>query len=448
MFEMHPAAGGGSVRAGASHGIAVVIVEYWNVESFMKISSALTTALRSCHSGSSRIKGLALVVTPTLDELTELLEVPEVPAAATLEDDPLAAVHLLESFPLPVLGLADGEIGPELTTLLEAVDVLIITARTAFQSIPETPHRSFSGAQLTVRTSAEQGLEAGFVNKVVAGDGSGLIHEWQRLFFDAAHLNVAGLCALKQQWRQSRPCRSLHTLFSTPDQSMSTYSGYADASATNWMEPMYQEHCYAPGIDDEMTPFQPPSSIARHREDFGHEQSTSRSKKKKERPPPTLAADGMMTTMMVRNLPCRITRDQLITAINGIGFEGLYDFVHLPMSGRPADKGGCPNLGYGFVNFLRPEVAVDFATAFSGYQFEGQLSVKVVDVKPAHVQGLEANLQGTGRSAARRRNSVHGKDHTSASEDSDLMQGSRGWGESPPGPSSGEQSMSGMRLSL
>lgn len=100
------------------------------------------------------------------------------------------------------------------------------------------------------------------------------------------------------------------------------------------------------------------------------------------------------TTMMICNIPCRVSTETLIEAIEAVGFGGTYEFLHLPCRyGQEASS----NLGYGFVNFLKQEDAAKFAVAFEGYHFEGSRSVKKCTVKVASFQGFNANAKRPSR---------------------------------------------------
>jgi len=108
--------------------------------------------------------------------------------------------------------------------------------------------------------------------------------------------------------------------------------------------------------------------------------------------------DGPIQTLMIRNIPCRVTQQQLIDIIDAMGFEGKYDFLYLPTGGRSSTVGSS-NLGYGFINYEEPEDAELFQQSFMNYQFEGTTSTKVCTVKPAHIQGLQNNILHFDRTA-------------------------------------------------
>jgi hypothetical protein len=102
--------------------------------------------------------------------------------------------------------------------------------------------------------------------------------------------------------------------------------------------------------------------------------------------------DGPITTLMLCNLPCRITQKQLQEVIDEAGFKEKYDFLNLPTGGRSAAMRAA-NLGYGFINFSDPSEAALFYSVFSDYRFDGTLSDKACAVRPAHLQGLSNNLR-------------------------------------------------------
>jgi RNA recognition motif-containing protein len=97
-------------------------------------------------------------------------------------------------------------------------------------------------------------------------------------------------------------------------------------------------------------------------------------------------------TLMICNLPCRISYEVLVDAIHAKGFGDCVEFVHLPYrSGQPSS-----NLGYGFVSFYDVEDAQRFAGEFEGYRFQGRGSQKVCSVKAASLQGFNGKLRHRG----------------------------------------------------
>jgi hypothetical protein len=98
--------------------------------------------------------------------------------------------------------------------------------------------------------------------------------------------------------------------------------------------------------------------------------------------------DGPITTMMIRNIPCRCSTEKILDDINALGYQGEYDFFYLPQTRKQSS-----NLGYAFINFKTPEVAADFQLRMSGHKFamssRHSKSHKICCVAPATIQGLE-----------------------------------------------------------
>jgi hypothetical protein len=96
------------------------------------------------------------------------------------------------------------------------------------------------------------------------------------------------------------------------------------------------------------------------------------------------------TTIMLRNIPNKYTRDMLVKQLN-IEHKGLFDWIYLPID----FKNKC-NVGYAFINFRSTEVCQEFVESYNGVAVRkclpGFNSRKVVEVTPARVQGLEENV--------------------------------------------------------
>lgn len=95
-----------------------------------------------------------------------------------------------------------------------------------------------------------------------------------------------------------------------------------------------------------------------------------------------------VTTMMLRNIPNKYTQASLLQEIDGQGFEGTYNFFYLPM-----DVHNRSNVGYAFINLIRPADAERFRRIFGEHRFQKYQSRKVSSVCSAHVQGLDENLR-------------------------------------------------------
>jgi len=100
---------------------------------------------------------------------------------------------------------------------------------------------------------------------------------------------------------------------------------------------------------------------------------------------------SVYTTVMLRNIPNKYTREMLIKQLS-VDFNGLFDFMYLPID----FKNKC-NVGYGFINFRTTEACAKFVKDFHGVDVRkclpGLNSKKVVEVTPARVQGLQENVR-------------------------------------------------------
>lgn len=97
---------------------------------------------------------------------------------------------------------------------------------------------------------------------------------------------------------------------------------------------------------------------------------------------------------MLRNIPNKFTQASLLEEIDKEGFDNSYDFFYLPMDVRNKT-----NVGYAFVNFVASADMARFQRCFEGYQFKKHSSQKIATVSPAHVQGLERNIQQLAKKA-------------------------------------------------
>lgn len=96
--------------------------------------------------------------------------------------------------------------------------------------------------------------------------------------------------------------------------------------------------------------------------------------------------DADVYTVMVRGIPCSCTREEILDAIDEVGFKGKHDFFYIPSRHSKY-------LGYAFVGFPDSQLADSFTKAMTGYRFKGRKSPKVVYVTPAHIQGREQNIE-------------------------------------------------------
>jgi len=101
-------------------------------------------------------------------------------------------------------------------------------------------------------------------------------------------------------------------------------------------------------------------------------------------------------TLMVRNFPASINRQNLIEMLNQSGFAGKYNAVYMPMNLR---SGGChSNRGHCFVNMKKTLWANDLAKQWHKQPHFGA----TMNISPAEVQGLEACMKLWGGNKTRR----------------------------------------------
>jgi len=97
-----------------------------------------------------------------------------------------------------------------------------------------------------------------------------------------------------------------------------------------------------------------------------------------------------VTSLMIRNIPYKMTLKGLMSIIDTNGFAGTYDFLHLPGRGYHFS-----NLGYAFINFCSSVSVAPFVSKFHGIGFSklsGINTEKIIEIRPAHAQGLAHNV--------------------------------------------------------
>ena len=103
-----------------------------------------------------------------------------------------------------------------------------------------------------------------------------------------------------------------------------------------------------------------------------------------------------VTTLMVRNIPRKCTQRMLMSDLIAAGFGHLVDFVYLP-----TDISSARNLGYAFVNCIRPEHAMCFRDAFHKKHLMSMRGSRAgLSVSFAVIQGLDANVANVMKTAA------------------------------------------------
>jgi len=102
--------------------------------------------------------------------------------------------------------------------------------------------------------------------------------------------------------------------------------------------------------------------------------------------------DTNYTTVMLRNIPNKYTRQMLIDQLHRGGFRGDIDYMYLP-----TDFANHCNVGYCFVNMRESTARARFVTAFDGVAAQSCLpgfnSYKVCQVTRAKWQGREDNVR-------------------------------------------------------
>lgn len=89
------------------------------------------------------------------------------------------------------------------------------------------------------------------------------------------------------------------------------------------------------------------------------------------------------TALMIRNIPNKYNQKMLLSTLDD-GHRGHFDFVYLPID----FKNKC-NVGYAFINFLKPEYIEPFYEAFHGKKWGRFNSEKVCEITFARIQGLQ-----------------------------------------------------------
>lgn len=100
------------------------------------------------------------------------------------------------------------------------------------------------------------------------------------------------------------------------------------------------------------------------------------------------------TTLMLRNLPNKYTREMLLEEIADKGLLHMLDFFYLPIDMRHK----C-NVGYCFLNIADPANLDTFVNAFDNASLKLVKSTKKCIVSEAKLQGLEQNIEAYRNSA-------------------------------------------------
>jgi hypothetical protein len=90
------------------------------------------------------------------------------------------------------------------------------------------------------------------------------------------------------------------------------------------------------------------------------------------------------TTLMIRNIPNKYTKELMITTIDK-NYKGTYDFFYLPID----FKRNC-NVGYAFINFIDVKFIQSFFEEFHSQKWKMFNSEKICEITYARLQGKNA----------------------------------------------------------
>mmetsp|Transcript_75293 Transcript_75293/g.143269 ORF Transcript_75293/g.143269 Transcript_75293/m.143269 type:complete len:246 (-) Transcript_75293:24-761(-) len=94
------------------------------------------------------------------------------------------------------------------------------------------------------------------------------------------------------------------------------------------------------------------------------------------------------TTVMVQQIPFKISQKQFMEEIHKDGFQGKYDFLYLPPNARSHGS-----RGFGFINFLSPGFAEEFYGRYFGQALKHFKATSPLVIMPADVQGFEQSAE-------------------------------------------------------
>ncbi|KAI3432299.1 hypothetical protein D9Q98_003859 [Chlorella vulgaris] len=99
------------------------------------------------------------------------------------------------------------------------------------------------------------------------------------------------------------------------------------------------------------------------------------------------AGDDKRTTLMVKNIPNKYTQKMLLALVEE-RFRGMFDFFYLPID----FKNKC-NVGYAFINMVRPEYIVPLVEELHGKKWPKFNSEKICHIAYGRIQGKTALVQ-------------------------------------------------------
>jgi len=108
----------------------------------------------------------------------------------------------------------------------------------------------------------------------------------------------------------------------------------------------------------------------------------------------TDAHSSRPTTVMIKNIGCRCTPEQLMGHLDDAGLSGMYNRVYVP--GR-RKKTQDTNFGFGFVTFEHPEDVDECYRRMNGREIQFAASSRKVEVAMACIQGKVGKKRFRGR---------------------------------------------------
>merc|ERR1719326_896266 len=93
------------------------------------------------------------------------------------------------------------------------------------------------------------------------------------------------------------------------------------------------------------------------------------------------------TSLMIKSLPSRCAPQELMDAINELGFQADYNFFYMPLR-RPHTKPR--SYGYAFINFASMERSLEFQKRIDKGEVILKNSRAVMQYAPSRLQGLES----------------------------------------------------------
>jgi len=97
--------------------------------------------------------------------------------------------------------------------------------------------------------------------------------------------------------------------------------------------------------------------------------------------------DKEVQSVMIKNVPCRCSQNEVLSCIHNHGFEGKYDMFHMPK------RSARSNFGYAFLHFPHAADASRFHEKMSGVGIPGRISDKRLTIVPANIQSLVGTKQ-------------------------------------------------------